>query len=193
MIAINNSLPAFCNSDNTTFTNSFDEQPQIYVACLAAYNNGRMHGVWIDATLEVEEISKQISRMLAKSPEPDAEEYAIHADSGFYNLRIEEYTSIKDVHEKAMFILEHGELGAELAAYYGGHLKDAQRALVGGYYGDYENELDYAIEFFNECYLEKVPETVRYYIDYESFKTDLFIDDCFSIEVEGKCHVFSRH
>ncbi|WP_447531297.1 antirestriction protein ArdA, partial [Legionella pneumophila] len=26
------------------------DTPQIYVACLAAYNNGIVHGEWIDAT-----------------------------------------------------------------------------------------------------------------------------------------------
>jgi antirestriction protein len=25
-------------------------EPRIYVACLAAYNNGNLHGAWIDAT-----------------------------------------------------------------------------------------------------------------------------------------------
>jgi len=29
---------------------SQSERPRIYVACLAAYNNGRLHGRWIDAT-----------------------------------------------------------------------------------------------------------------------------------------------
>ncbi len=183
MIANNNSLPAF----------SFNDQPQIHVVCLAAYNNGRLHGAWIDATQEVEEISKQIATMLSKSPEPSAEEYAIHGDAGFYNVRIEEYDSIKDVHEKAMFILEHGELGAELSSYYGGDLEDAKKALDENYQGEYESELDYATAFFDECYLDTVPENVRFYIDYESFKTDIFIDDCFSIEVGGKSHIFFRH
>ena len=27
------------------------EQPRIYVACLAAYNNGILHGAWIEATV----------------------------------------------------------------------------------------------------------------------------------------------
>ncbi len=26
------------------------DTPQIYVACLAAYNNGTLHGIWCDAT-----------------------------------------------------------------------------------------------------------------------------------------------
>ncbi|MDO7837100.1 antirestriction protein ArdA [Sphingobium sp. HBC34] len=29
-----------------------NEQPRIYVACLAAYNNGILHGTWIDAAQE---------------------------------------------------------------------------------------------------------------------------------------------
>ena len=30
-----------------------DITPKIYVACLAAYNNGHLHGEWIDATQDV--------------------------------------------------------------------------------------------------------------------------------------------
>jgi Antirestriction protein (ArdA) len=29
--------------------------PRIYVACLAAYNNGRLHGEWIDADQPADE------------------------------------------------------------------------------------------------------------------------------------------
>jgi len=182
MTAINNSLPAFSSND----------QPQIYVACLASYNNGESHGAWIDATQEVEEILEQISAMLSKSPQPDAEEYAIQGYEGFHGLDIAKDDGIEDIQEKALFILEHGELGAKLLNYYRGNLEYAQEALE-SYFGVYENELDYAIEFFDECYSDTLPETVRAYIDYDSFKRDLFIDDCFSIKVGGKSHVFSRH
>jgi len=34
--------------------------PQIYVACLASYNNGFLHGQWIDATQSEEEIYVRI-------------------------------------------------------------------------------------------------------------------------------------
>ena len=53
------------------------DRPRIYVACLAAYNNGRLHGAWIDATTP-DEIRTEVRAMLAASPEPDAEEWAIH-------------------------------------------------------------------------------------------------------------------
>ncbi len=54
------------------------DTPQIYVVCLAAYNNGILHGEWIDATQDVSTIYDEIHEMLAKSPIEDAEEFAIH-------------------------------------------------------------------------------------------------------------------
>ena len=33
-----------------------DGSPRIYVACLAAYNAGRLHGRWIDANQSAEDI-----------------------------------------------------------------------------------------------------------------------------------------
>ena len=56
---------------------------RIYVAGLAAYNAGHLHGVWIDATLELDDIQGQVDAMLAASPVEDAEEYAIHDFEGF--------------------------------------------------------------------------------------------------------------
>ena len=45
------------------------DTPRIYVACLAAYNNGRLHGRWIDAT-DPHKVWEQVNAMLAASPEP---------------------------------------------------------------------------------------------------------------------------
>ena len=47
------------------------EEIRIYVACLAAYNNGRLHGVWIDATDDIDDIQDQINEMLESSPEEE--------------------------------------------------------------------------------------------------------------------------
>ena len=66
---------------------------------MAAYNNGRLHGVWIDATGDVEEIQEQINKMLKASPEPDAEEYAIHDYEGFGGYGLGEYEGIESAHE----------------------------------------------------------------------------------------------
>lgn len=56
---------------------------KIYVACLAAYNNGKLHGRWIDATQGEDHIWDETRAMHAESPEPDAEEWSIHDYEGF--------------------------------------------------------------------------------------------------------------
>lgn len=45
--------------------------PRIYVACLAAYNSGTLHGEWIDAAQDVGEIEDEVMAMLRASPYPN--------------------------------------------------------------------------------------------------------------------------
>lgn len=42
------------------------------------------------------------------------------------------------------------------------------------YCGEYDSEEAYAEELFDKCYLQEIPENLRYYIDYEKFARDLF-------------------
>lgn len=44
---------------------------KLYVACLASYNNGRLHGAWIDASSDVDEMQEEIAAMLRGSPYPN--------------------------------------------------------------------------------------------------------------------------
>ena len=50
---------------------------RIYVACLAAYNNGILHGRWIDAEQDAWEIYDEVQDMLKASPIGEAEEWAM--------------------------------------------------------------------------------------------------------------------
>lgn len=45
--------------------------PRIYVACLASYNNGVLHGRWIDASADTDEMQAEISAMLRDSKFPN--------------------------------------------------------------------------------------------------------------------------
>jgi antirestriction protein len=46
--------------------------PRIYAADLAAYNSGRLRGIWIDvAGKDADELHDEIDAMLARSPEPN--------------------------------------------------------------------------------------------------------------------------
>ena len=169
-----------------------EDKPQIYVACLSSYNNGILFGEWIDATCDLEDIQEQIKQLLANSPMPDAEEFAVHDYSGFGSLSIGEHEGIEEIHEKALFIVEHGELGTAVLAYHGGNLEYATNTLE-EYVDEYESELDYAIELFDEIYLHDVPKHVHGYIDYEKFQRDIFIDSYFSLDVSGCCHIFRQY
>ena len=167
------------------------DTPRIYVACLAAYNSGYLHGIWCDATQDEDGIYKDIYDMLAESPVDGAEEWAIHDYSGFGDARLDEYESIPHVVKLAEFIDEHGELGATLLGDYS--IDDAQTLLQDQYHGAYDSEVDFAQSIFEECYSDAIPKNLIYYIDHEAFSRDLFINDYFSMEAQGRTHVFSHH
>ena len=104
------------------------DRPRIYVACLAAYNSGCLHGRWITATTP-DEIMEQVRAMLADSPEQGAEEWAIHDYEGFEGANLSEYASFETVCELADFIEEHGELGGKVLSHFGDDPAEARAAF----------------------------------------------------------------
>ena len=166
------------------------EEIRIYVACLAAYNNGILHGVWIDATQDVHDIWTEIRAMLRASPEVDAEEHAIHDYEGFGSLRLRVHEGLEGVCDKAAFIEEHGELGAAVAEYYGGDIEEAKRALEKHYTGQYRSLAEFAEEMTEEAGTE-IPQNLAHYIDYEAMGRDMAINDVLAIETRfDEVHVF---
>jgi len=131
-------------------------EPRIYVACLAAYNNGHLHGAWIDADQDGWAIYDDVKAMLRASPVADAEEWAIHDCEGFEGIRIEEYDSFERVAELAAFVTEHGKLGAEVFSYFGS-IDDARSALSDQYAGEYESLADFAQEITDDEYPRDAP------------------------------------
>ena len=161
---------------------------RIYVACLAAYNNGYLHGQWIDATLGEDTIWDQINEVLKTSPMPDAEEWAIHDYEGFEGLNISEYEGIQSVVEKAEFIEEYGRLGAELVTHYG-DMETARKALEDDYAGVYKSLAEFAEELTEQT--TQIPNSLQYYIDYERMARDLEMGDVLAVELGfEEIHVF---
>ena len=165
---------------------------RIYVACLAAYNQGILHGKWIDALQSPDDIMDDIIQMLASSPIPDAEEWSILDFEGFGSYQLDEHTGIKTISEMANLIVEHGKLFIAVFEYYG-DIDTTVTALENNYHGEHDSELDFATELFDDCYLHDIPETLRYYVDYHAFARDLFISDYFSVTVDYRVHVFSSY
>lgn len=145
-------------------------QPRIYVACLAAYNSGYLHGAWIDAAQEPWTIYDEVKAMLTASPVAGAEEWAIHDYEGFGEVRIEEYTGFDRVSALAMFIAEHGEIGAALLDYYSGDLEEAREAMADRYMGQHASLADYVQELTEESTV--IPQPLRTYIDWQAMARD---------------------
>jgi antirestriction protein len=60
-------------------TNTAGGDFRCYVADLAAYNSGRLIGEWLTLDgLSADEIRAEVAAVIARSPFPGAEEYAIH-------------------------------------------------------------------------------------------------------------------
>ncbi len=165
---------------------------KIYVADLAAYNNGQLHGVWIDATQDMDAIWDDVKAMLKASPINDAEEYAIHDTEGFGNYPISEYEGLESVHQIACFIEEHNEIGAELLAEFG-DLEQAENAIEHNYAGCYDSLADFAEELTGDT--TEIPQHLAHYIDYERMGRDMELSgDIFTIETGYKeVHVFWNH
>lgn len=164
--------------------------PRIYVACLAAYNNGHLHGRWIDADQDAEDIQAEISEMLRASPAPNAEEWAIHDYEGFEGAELAEYSNIESVTSLAGFIAKHGKLGAKVLEYFGGDLSDAEAAFD-EYAGQFESLADFAEELANNTGLES-PDALKSYIDWAATARDMELNgDVFTVELGfDQVHVF---
>lgn len=153
-------------------------QPSIYVASLADYNNGRLHGTWLNAARDPDDIYADIATMLASSKEPAAEEWAIHDHDQFGQCRIGEYDRIEHVAALARGIAEHGYAYAAWR-----HTRDDDSdpadSFREAYLGHYASITDYAEQFADDLgytqELEKLPEYVQQYthIDYAAIARDL--------------------
>lgn len=172
-----------------------DTTPRIYCACLSAYNNGKLHGAWIDCDQDADAIWVLIEEMLKNSPEPDAEEWAIHDSENWQGIQIGEYEDIERLAALAQMLAEHGAPFAAYCRYYG---NDATPEDFDEYYlGEYKSEEDFAYKLWEESGLVKQLENLGIcdcYIDWEAIARDLFIDSYLSLEVSFKeIYVFICH
>lgn len=163
--------------------------PRIYAACLAAYNNGHLHGRWIDADQDAATIQAEISAMLQASPIPGAEEWAIHDHEGFEGAELSEYSGIDRVVELAAFISGRGALGAKLLDHFSGDIDQAEAAFD-NYAGRYRSLADYAQELTEDT--TDIPPTLMPYIDYAAMARDMELSgDVFTVELGFEdVHVF---
>jgi antirestriction protein len=154
-------------------------EPRIYVACLAAYNNGRLHGAWIDANQSPEDIWSEVNDMLAASPEPGAEEWAIHDYEGFGELRLSEWESFERVSAIATGIAEHGSAFAAWLSYDNSRDPKDTDAFLDAYRGEWDSLRAYAEEWADETGLYAAAEKAGspyVTVDIDALERDLDIE-----------------
>ena len=167
---------------------------RIYVACLAAYNAGTLHGEWIDCEeKDADEIREAIAGVLKTSPEPNAEEWAVHDHEGWHGLINSEWPETEKLAEWAELIAEHGEA----FAMYGGHIGSDYATAEGfedAYRGKWDSFQDYVEQTCEEIgYLENVPEHIQFHIDWESVAREWGYDHFEEDATGGGVHVFSNN
>lgn len=174
------------------------DTPQIYVACLAAYNNGFLHGTWIDCDQDAEVIQEEVNQMLKQSPAWEigdiCEEWAIHDYQNFGDISISESESFETIAAIAEAVAEHGEA---FLAYYSvwGELdpEDFQER----YQGEYESKTDFVYGQLEDCGTLKTWTDAgmqECYIDFDAIARDWFITDYHDEKApNGKIYVFSNH
>jgi antirestriction protein len=164
---------------------------RIYVACLAAYNNGILYGRWVDATQDAEDIRDEITAMLAASPIPGAEEYAIHDYDGFGPLNLGEYESIDRIAEIAQGIEEHGEA-------FSAYLSNDPTAdtFDDDYAGTWDSEEEYAQDFVDSVggwAGAEIPAELEPYLDWDMITRDLMMDHWSVKSSDYRVHIFRSY
>ena len=169
---------------------------RVYVACLASYNAGTLHGAWIDLTADASDIADAIAGVLAESPEPGAEEWAIHDHEGLCGLLSGESADPEELAQIAEVIESADDVEAlEAFVDYGWNKLDTLADDFEEHYlGEHDSEIDYASDRVESIdLLDGCNEVAAFYFDYEAYSRDLFLGDLWSAPAPGGgVYVFSR-
>ncbi len=160
-----------------------EQRPRIYVASLTDYNSGILHGTWIDADQEADELYAAVNGMLARSPSDQAEEFAVHDFEHFGDYDVHEYDSLDWISRVARGISENG-LAFAAWAQRCDHDEDELADFEQAYLGEWESRTQYATELLEDLgYVHAienvVPDGLQPYvrIDFDAFARDLELND----------------
>ncbi|GAB3448890.1 antirestriction protein ArdA [Actinophytocola sediminis] len=156
--------------------------PEIYVASLADYNCGILHGTWVslDESTDLDDVAAQVARMLAESPAVRrglscvAEDYAIHDYEGFDGYKVHEYTSLSRIVAVAAAIAEHGDAFALILNDRGdGSVEESVTDFTDRMCGVWENEGDFAWSEFEELFPDSYQHTAS--CDWVRFDPEAYV------------------
>jgi len=163
--------------------------PRIYVASLADYNEGRLHGAWLDVRGELRELEEGVRAMLAASRLSGAEEWAIHDYEGFVPLRLREHESLERIARIGEGIARHGEAFKHWATIEGITRLDR---------GHWQSVEAFGQAFWDDCAFDDaiakvIPEQLQAYVRFDAaaFARDLELSgDISSSAGDGGVYIF---
>lgn len=163
---------------------------RIFVTCLAAYNNGIIHGKWIPVTESLDLLQMEIKKVLSTSPIEDAEEWAIHDHEGFDGINV---TESNDLEELCDYVgaIDSSEYESDLITGVmdcrGINALEAIDYIEDHYQGSYTDLEDWAMHFLDETGgLESLPKELSFYFDYEAYAHDQDINGLIFYVTTGK-------
>lgn len=170
--------------------------PRIYVASLSDYNGGRLHGEWIDADQDPDELHAAVQSMLEASPEEVAEEWAIHDYEGFGPFQVGEYESLAVVSAVALGIAEHGPAFAAYVSW-AGTSEEALGTFEDCYLGHWADLDTYARDVVDDfgwnAALAELPGDMQPYVDFDYDGFAHFLETAMTIvEGDGGIYVFTE-
>ena len=167
--------------------------PRVYFADLAAYNEGRLRGVWVDFFdgIQPDDVQVAIDYLLHKSSGDEWRIDDIEGFAGFNGCNLESLCQV------AALIRQHGEEAVK--GYLSHRGDDADLEQFTDYYlGCYESESAFCEEHLQITEAAAAIQvfswaTLDQYIDWDRIANDAFIDSYYSHEVgHEEIHVYTR-
>jgi antirestriction protein len=159
--------------------------PRIYVACLSSYNAGILHGRWIDATLGEEYVADQVNEMLADSPQPDAEEWAIHDMEALEGIG--ENETFERVCEIADAVVQSGCDSEAFLSWLAYEDREDLTEFQDTFVGEYEDAGEFAASHFEGC-----GGQLEAYVNWDLVGRDLLVNDYYGIRSQRGILIFWR-
>ena len=170
---------------------STQQRPSVWVGSWLDYNDGRLHGCWLDAARDAAVLERDIAAMLAASPTARAtgqlaEDRGIFDADGFGTLNIGEQASLTWVSAVAQGIAKHGAAFAAYAALVAN--ENGLHTFDDAFLGAYESADAYVEQLIDDLGIsaqldQAVPGRLRYYVQ---FDTAMLARD---MQAEGSIHV----
>ena len=133
----------------------------IRVACTESLKHDIDHGVWLDPTLELEDIKMEIADMLAASLFAGKTDWCItYFESPLHFRFLNAHTTLEKLHKMARFIeyFNEGDFGAQLLDRYCGDVEEANDVLETAYLGAFDSVSDFVKKYLT--WNTKTPKSV---------------------------------